>query len=97
MQAQKNTYLYAIVAANLFGLPDEVLWHVAWQPPAVIEDDGYFWTTEEMFLKVLKKKPENNEYPHKFAFQTEEEARAFAQRHRYLRNCQYSIKRIACK
>ena len=94
MQTQNNSCLYAVVSSNLFGLPDEDLWYVAWQNPVWTHDDGYFWTTEETFLEVLKKWPENNAHPHKFAFQTEADARAFAEGHHYLRNCQYSVQKL---
>lgn len=92
---ENNQCLYAIVAPNLFDLPDEGPWYVAWQKPVWSDDDGYFWTTGDTFREVLKKKPENNEAPHKFAFPTEDAARSFAEGHHYLRNCKYIIKEIS--
>lgn len=92
MRNQNNSSLYVIETTNLFGLPNEEPMYLAWQNPAW-DDAGYFWTREETFFDVLEKNPEYNAWPHKFAFETEDSARDFAERMTF--TCRYEIKKIS--
>lgn len=74
--------VYAIITRKLKFEPNDFAF-LAWQTPAW-DDDGYFWTAEKWFRDILTNRPQQNAWPHKFAFETKEAALNFI--NGYLKN-----------
>ena len=68
-----------IIAINhgIFGMESKELHYLGWQEPAW-DEDGYFWTSRECIIEVLK--IGNNTKEHPFLFDTKGEAKKFAKR-----------------
>lgn len=58
--------------------------YLAWQNPVFLEDNGYFWTWEDVFKKILY----NNTSEHPFLFNSEEKAKALLDRLKLPQRCE---------
>lgn len=56
-----------IISANLCSNGQCGRWYWAWQYMPW-DHDGYFWTSRQVLVDILKKSPEYNMPPHQFAF-----------------------------
>ena len=63
---------------------DDSILYLAWQNPVFLEDDGYFWTREETFRKILH----DSTPEHPFLFKSEDEAKALLDKIKLPQRCQ---------
>lgn len=84
--------VYAIITKKLSFEPNDYS-ILAWQTPGW-DDDGYFFTGEYWFRKILSESPQNNDWPHRFAFQSEKAARDFMKNRKDLTHWDCEVMRI---
>jgi hypothetical protein len=67
-----------IIAINhgIFGMKSEEPYYLGWQNPAW-DEDGYFWTSKDVIYEIVKDR--NNTKEHPFLFESEEQAKNFAE------------------
>ena len=67
--------MYVITTNNICGVKLEETCYLCWQN-SVWDEDGYFWTSKDTIVEIIKEG--NNTAEHPFLFKSKKEAEKFA-------------------